>query len=123
MLKPYDKYNNTWNYAYLPFVFARGVRICPRPSALGKYVHFGQIRGQIRKIPGIIVCLFIISANSASYYYILNIMFWLALYDARSRQSYQLLVITDLVINTSAFTFAEGRASDTTMVAFAPSRA
>ena len=62
-----------------------------------------------------------ISANRASYYYIH--MFWLALYDARSRQPSQLLIITNLVIKTSAFTFAEGCASDTSRVAFAPSGA
>ena len=55
MLKPYDNYNNTWNLAYLPYVFALRVRICPRPSAFGKYGHLGQIR----RIPGIIVCILI----------------------------------------------------------------
>ena len=60
MVKQYDKYNNTWNLAYLPFIFALGVRICPRPSALGKYgyLYLGKyVRGKIRQIAGIIVCV------------------------------------------------------------------
>ena len=56
-----------------------------------------------------------ISANSASYYYMYIHMLWLILYDV--------LVITNLVGNTSAFTFATGRTSDTSTVACAPSRA
>ena len=64
MLKPHDKYNNTWNFAYpaaLCTVFSLGVRICLRPSA--NTDTSGKYKGQIRKIPGIIVCLLYSGGN------------------------------------------------------------